>query len=67
MTIKAKYLKNRNSFKGEIKSIFHHFTGLSLKQIKQTFLEDRTLSSGIHFKQCLTLSDNLLQHVLKGP
>ena len=27
---KFKYLKNKDSFKGKIKSIFHHFKGLSV-------------------------------------
>ena len=27
---KVKYLENENSFLGEIKSIFHHFKGLSV-------------------------------------
>ena len=36
---KFKYLENEKSFKDEIKCIFHDFKGLSLKQIKQIFLE----------------------------
>ena len=27
---KSKYLKNKKSFSGKLKSIFHHFKGLSL-------------------------------------
>ena len=36
---KLKYLENEKSFYDEIKSIFHHFYGLSFKQIKQFFLQ----------------------------
>ena len=36
---KLKYLKNEKSFWDGIKSIFHHFKGLSMKQITETFLE----------------------------
>ena len=36
---KFKYLENEKSFYDEIKSIFHNFEGLSLKQIKFFFLE----------------------------
>ena len=34
---KFKYLENETSFYDEIKIIFHHFKGLSLKQIKRNF------------------------------
>ena len=34
---KFEYLENEKSFKDEIKSIFHHFKGLLLKQIKGNF------------------------------
>ena len=37
---KSKYLKNEKNYYDEIKSIFHHFKRLSLKQRKPTFLED---------------------------
>ena len=36
---KFKYLKNHKNFSREIESGFHHFYGLSLRQIKPTFLE----------------------------
>ena len=36
---KLKYLENEKIFSDEIKSIFHLFEGLSLKQIKIFFLE----------------------------
>ena len=36
---KFKYLKNEKSIKDGTKRIFHDFKGLSLKQIKQFFLE----------------------------
>ena len=36
---KLKYLENEKSFWDGIKSIFHHFKGLSMKQITETFLE----------------------------
>ena len=36
---KFKYVEIEKSFKDEIKSIFDHFKGLLLRQIKQTFLE----------------------------
>ena len=54
---KFKYLKNEKSFQHEIKSIFHHFKGLSSKQIKTTFSEGEgpTLLKGVylvsHFKR----------------
>ena len=35
-----KYIENEKSFQDELKSVFHHFIGLSLKQInKQIYLE----------------------------
>ena len=40
---KLKYLENEKSFQDEIKSIFHHFGGLSLKQI--IFLEGQSPTS----------------------
>ena len=36
---KLKYLKNKKSLQGEIKSIFIFFIGFSLKQIKQISLK----------------------------
>ena len=46
---KRKYLENGKSFKGETKSIYHHFKVFSLKQLIQGFLEDEspTLKSTI--------------------
>ena len=38
-----KYLENQKNLKDEIKSIFIIFKGLSLKQIKQVFLEGESL------------------------
>ena len=38
---KFKYLEKEKSFKDEIKTIFHYFKGLSLKQIKHFFWEVR--------------------------
>ena len=37
---KFKYIENEKCFEDEIKSVFHHFKGLSLKQIKRFFLVD---------------------------
>ena len=45
---KRKYLDNEKSFKDGIKSVFHHFKGLSVKQITQTFLKGESPT----LKQC---------------
>ena len=54
---KRKYLDNEKSFKDGIKSVFHNFKGLSVKQITQTFLkgESPTLKQ-CHHEQIQTLS-----------
>ena len=36
-----KNLENENTFEDEIKSNFHNFKGLSMKQINQFFLEGK--------------------------
>ena len=50
---KFKYLilKNMKSVKHEIKSIFHHFKGLSLKQIKTTLWQDESSTIITKFAQ----------------
>ena len=36
---KRRYLESEKSFEDEIKSIFHHFKGISARQIAQFFFE----------------------------
>ena len=55
--VRTKPLKNENSFLDETKSLFHRFTGLSLKQIKSTFreCESPTLRKMTRRKQALPI------------
>ena len=50
---KFKYLENEKSFQEEIQRIFHHFKGLSLKQINQIFLKGESLTLILNLKTAL--------------
>ena len=50
---KFKHLENEKSFQEEIQRIFHHFKGLSLKQINQTFLKGESLTLILNLKTAL--------------
>ena len=65
-----KYLENEKNLKDEIKSIFIIFKGLSLKQIKQVFLEGEgptLICFYISYGSALAFSVSNIELILKNP